>query len=102
MSATLRLTRESAFLMELRRGPFEIVVDGKGDGSIERHETVETPLEPGRHTLQVREGRYSSRNYPFEVADGEVASFQCNGAKIWPVYLASLIVPSLALTLRRE
>jgi hypothetical protein len=102
MSATLKLIRESLVLMELRRGPFEIMVDGKGTGSIERHETVETPLEPGHHTLQVRDGRYSSRDCPFEVADGEVASFRCSGARIWPVYLVSIIVPSLALTLTRE
>ena len=102
MSATLTLIREPLFAMELRRGPFEIVVDGKGAGSIERHETVERPLEPGRHTLRVRKGRYSTRDHSFEVADGEVASFRCTGARIWPIYLVSFIVPSLALTLRRE
>jgi hypothetical protein len=101
MSATLRLTRDSV-IMELRRGPFEVMVDGKSAGSIKHKETVETPLEPGHHTLRVQEGRYATRDQSFEVADGEVASFQCNGAKIWPIYLVSFIVPSLALTLRRE
>ncbi len=101
MPATLRLTREST-LLELRRGPFEITVDGNDAGSIKYHETVDTRVEPGQHTLQVRKGRYSSRHLPFEVADGDVASFRCNSAVIWPVYLASIIVPSLALTLRRE
>lgn len=102
MSATLRLIRESLFAMELRRGQFDIIVDGKGVGSIERHETVEKPLDPGDHTLQVRQGRYTSRDYPFEVADGEVASFRCNSGRIWPIQLLSFIVPSLALVLRRE
>jgi hypothetical protein len=102
MPGTLRLTRESEYLMELHRGTFEIVVDGQDAGPIERHETVERPLEPGQHTLQIREGRYKSRDSSFEVADGQVASFRCSGARIWPIYLASLIVPSLALTLKRE
>ena len=53
MSATLRMTREGIGI-ELRRGRFEVVVDGKSVGSIERHETIETLLEPGHHTLRAR------------------------------------------------
>ena len=60
MAATLRLTREG-FGIELRRGTFDITVDGTKAGSIQWHETVEVPVEPGHHTLQIRAGRYSSR-----------------------------------------
>jgi uncharacterized membrane protein affecting hemolysin expression len=41
MSATLSLTRETPFAFELRRGVFDISVDGKTVGSIESHQTVE-------------------------------------------------------------
>jgi hypothetical protein len=61
MSATLRVTRRTGFGIELRRGTFEISVDGQSVGSLENQETVETSLEPGRHSLQMRKGRYSSR-----------------------------------------
>ena len=79
MSATLRVTREVGFGIELRRGRFEISVDGNSVGSIDNHETVETPLEPGHHTVQIRHGRYSSRELSFEVADGDAVDFRCYG-----------------------
>lgn len=101
MSATLKLTREGVG-MELRRGTFDIVVDGERVGSIEWHESIEAPVEPGRHTLQVRKGRYSSSNLTFDVADGQVADFRCHGAMMWPRYVVSLAVPAMAISLRRE
>ena len=101
MSATLRLTREGAGI-ELRRGRFEILVDGKSVGSLENLETFEAPLELGHHTLQVRAGRYSSHDHSFEVADGEVVNFRCHGAMLWPRYVASIVKPDLAISLKRE
>ncbi len=100
MSATLKLTRETPFAFELRRGVFDISVDGKAVGTIESHETVEVPLEPGHHTLQIRHGRYSSRDESFDVPDGEVVSFHCHGAMVWPTYVASILKPDLAISLR--
>ncbi len=102
MSATLRLTRETPFAFELRRGTFEIAVDGKTVGAIKSHETVDTPIEPGHHTLQLQAGRYSSRDHSFDLADGEVASFRCHGAMIWPTYVVSFLKPDLAISLRPE
>lgn len=101
MSGTLRLTREGVGI-ELRRGPFEISIDGKSVGSIEYQETVETPVEPGRHVLRIRAGRYSSRDHAFAVADGEVVSFRCHGAMVWPRYVASIIKPDLGISLRPQ
>ena len=102
MSATLRVTREASLPFELRRGRFEILADGTAVGSIENHESFEAPLEPGSHTMRMRKGRYSSRTLSFDVADGEVASFACHGIRIWPMYVASAIVPSLAISLRPQ
>lgn len=101
MAATLSLRRESVGI-ELRRGRFEISVDGKTVGSLENDETVETPLEPGHHTLRIRAGRYSSRDRSFDVADGEVVNFRCHGAMIWPTYVASIVKPDLAISLKGE
>ena len=102
MPATLNVTRESTSLMELRRGTFQIALDGETIGSIDRHQTFQTPIEPGHHQLQVRIGRYSSGRQPFEVANGGTVNFRCNSAKIWPIYVASLLAPGLALNLNRE
>jgi hypothetical protein len=101
VSAMLKLRREG-FGIELRRRPFEIIVDGARVGSIKRHETAETPLEPGPHTLRLRSGRYSSRDQSFELAEDEVVNFRVHGAMVWPRYVASIIKPDLAISLRRE
>lgn len=101
MSATLAMTRRSVAL-ELRRARFEIELDGATVGSIDHLGAFETEIEPGRHTLQVRMGRYTSSVESFNAADGDTVSFRCHGARLWPVYLVSIVVPSLALVLRRE
>ncbi len=101
MSATLKVTHKTIGV-EVRRGPYEVVVDGNRAGSVELNETVDIPVEPGRHTVQVRSGRNSSRTKTFEVAEGETASFRCSGKSILPIFLLSFVVPSLALSLHRE
>jgi hypothetical protein len=98
MAATLKLTHK-AIGAEVRRGPYDVVVDGKRVGSVEINNTVEVPVEPGRHTLQVRSGRNSSRAQPFDAAEGEVVAFRCTGKRLLPLFLASFVVPSLALKL---
>ncbi len=100
MSATLSMNRESVIL-ELRRAPFDISLDGSTVGTIDPHGSFEAQIEPGRHTLQVRAGRYTSRPRSFDVAAGDAVNFRCNGARIWPIYLVSMLVPSLGLTLKR-
>ena len=70
MPATLKLTHKSIGV-EVRRGAYDVVVDGERVGSVEMNNTVEVPVEPGRHTLQVRNGRKSSRAQPFDAAEGE-------------------------------
>jgi hypothetical protein len=78
------------------------VLDGEPAGSVELNKTIEIPVEPGRHTLQIRSGRNSSRTKTFDVAEGEIAGFRCSGKSILPVFLLSFVVPSLALSLHRE
>lgn len=101
MTATLRLTHK-AIGVEVRRGAYEIVVDGHSVGSVEMNGTTEIPVEPGRHALQVRNGRNSSRTLSFDAAEGETVGFRCTGKRLLPIFLASFVVPSLALSLRRE
>jgi hypothetical protein len=101
VAATLRLTREGTGI-ELVRGQFEISVDGKDAGPVNYGDTAETRLEPGHHTLRIRKGRYSSRECSFDAADGETVSFRCHGAMIWPRWAASLLIPDLGISLKRE
>jgi hypothetical protein len=101
MSATLKLTHKTIGA-EVRRGTYDAMLDGTRAGSVELNETVDIPVEPGRHTLQVRSGRNSSRTKTFNVGEGEIASFRCSGKNILPIFLLSFIVPSLAISLHRE
>ena len=101
MSATLKLTHK-AIGAEVRRGTYDIALDGARVGSVEMNDTFETPIEPGRHTLQVRNGRNSSRTKTFDAAEGEIVAFRCTGKSILPIFLASFVIPSLALSVHRE
>jgi hypothetical protein len=101
MSATLKLTHK-AIGAEVRRGSYEIVIDGKRVGSVAMNEAIEIPVESGSHTLQVRDGRKSSSRQPFDAHDGEVIGFRCTGKRLLPLFLLSFIVPSLALKLKRD
>ena len=100
MTATLKMTHK-AMGVEVRRGTYDIVVDGQRAGSLEMNDTIEIPVEPGRHTLLIRSGRNSSRTQTFEAAESQIVAFRCTGKSILPIFLASFVVPSLALNLRR-
>jgi hypothetical protein len=100
MSATLQLTHKTIGV-EVRRGPYEVLLDGKRVGSVALNDTFEIPIEPGRHTLKLRSGRNSSRTKTFDAAEDEMVSFRCSGKSILPVFLLSFAVPSLALTIHR-
>jgi hypothetical protein len=101
MPATVKLTR-NLIGVQIRRGTFDVLVDGKDAGSVDAHDTIETPVQPGRHTLQLRYGRYSSRTAAFDAADGQVVAYRCSEKRFLPIFLASFVVPSLGISLRRE
>jgi len=101
-SATLEVTRNPPLdLAEVRRNTFDVIVDGERVGSFGVHDSFETPVAPGPHTLKIRDGRFSSRELSFQVTDGQVVSFNCQGRRITPTFLASFVVPSLGLKLTR-
>jgi hypothetical protein len=87
---------------DVGRGPYDVVLDGERVGSVEMNGTIEIPVEPGRHTLQVRNGRKSSGTQTFDAAEGEIVAFRCTGKRFLPVFLASFVVPRLALKLIRD
>ncbi len=100
MSATLELTHKSIGA-EVRRGAYDVVIDGVRVGSVGMNDTIGLPIERGRHTLQVHEGRKSSSTESFDAADGDVVAFRCTGKRFLPIFLASFVVPGLALKLVR-
>ncbi len=101
MSATLKVTHK-AIGVEVRRGTYDVVVDGERIGSVEMNDAVGIPIEAGHHTLQVRNGRNLSRTLSFDAAEGHVVAFRCTGKRFLPIFLASFVVPRLALSLRPD
>jgi len=101
MSATLKLTHK-AIGVEVRRGTYDVVVDGARVGSLQMNETIEIPIGAGHHTLQVRNGRNSSGTLTFDATEGQVVAFRCTGKRFLPIFLLSFVVPRLALSLRPE
>jgi hypothetical protein len=101
MPALLKVSH-TAIGAEVRRGAYEVVVDGKRQGSVAMNGTIEIPVETGDHTLQVREGRNSSSAETFNAAEGEIVAFRCTGKRFLPIFIASFVVPRLALKLVRE
>jgi hypothetical protein len=99
MPAQLTLTR-SDFGLELRRGPFDVVLDGQVAGVLTRHEAFQAPVDRGRHTLQLRLGRYSSREQVFGADEGEDVGFHCHGARTWVTWLLSFAAPNLGISLQ--
>jgi hypothetical protein len=88
--------------VEVRRGAYDIVVDGERVGSLEMNATVDLPIAPGHHTLQVRNGRNLSRTLTFDAAEGQAIAYRCTGKRFLPIFLLSFVVPRLALSLRPE
>ena len=101
MPAMLQVTHK-AIGAEVRRGTYDVVVDGARAGSVDMNQTIEIPVEPGRHTLQVRNGRNSSSTETFDAAEDEIVAFRCTGKRFLPIFLASFVVPRLALKLVRK
>jgi hypothetical protein len=101
MSATLKLTHQ-AIGVEVRRGTFDVVVDGQRVGSLQMNDSIEIPIEAAQHTLQVRDGRKLSRTLTFDAAEGQVVAYRCTGKRFLPIFLVSFLVPRLALSLRPE
>jgi len=101
LPATLTLTHR-AIGAEVRRGTYDAMVDGEPVGSVEMNDTIEISVEPGRHTLQIRDGRMSSGTETFDVAEGDSVAFRCTGKRFLPIFLASFLVPRLALKLVRD
>ncbi len=100
MTATLKVTHK-ALGVEVRRGAYEIVVDGVSVGNVKMNHTTSVSISAGRHTLQVRHRRTSSRPVSFDAIDGQLIAYRCTGKSFLPVFLLSFVIHGMALQLRR-
>ena len=100
MTATLKVVHK-AIGIEVRRGAYDILVDGVSVGNVKMNHTTSVPIDPGRHTLQVRHRRSSSRPVAIQAAESQTLVYRCTGKSFLPVFLLSFVMPSLALQVRR-
>lgn len=100
-SSSIRVTRGWDGLVRAR--PFAVEIDGTVVGTVGAQQSEEFACEPGRHKIVVRSGHHISKTRTFEVAPEECVNFSCRAAYMaWPIFLASLVKPDLAITLRRR
>lgn len=100
MTTTLRVTRRWAGLTDRDRKWQIIVTMPSASG---RRQAAEVEIEPGYHTLRVKQSdRFLSRERSFDAKDEEVVNYACHSQRLWPLYIASLVKPDLWIVLRRE
>jgi hypothetical protein len=82
MPAKLQLARRSR-LTDLV-WPYDVVLDGTSAGEIRNGKTIQIPVTPGAHTLQIRSLHivnrclgFTSPSIPVEISDDETASYVC-------------------------
>ena len=76
--------------------------DTVDDGAHELNRTMDMPVGPVRHTIQVCSGRNSNLTKTLDAAGGQIVRFQRGGRYILPIFLLSFVVPSPALPLTAE
>lgn len=78
MSATLRITRESALILRVRK--LNVLLNCAFLGQVGNNQTMEFQIPPGRHTLEIKLGSQSSPERRFIIQEGEAAEFVCSTA----------------------
>ena len=90
-TATMRVSRTGQGPNQGR--PWEVAVDGDVVGALRKGETLELPVEPGRHGLRVRStGLLASPERPFDAGDGQVVGFSCRARAQHPFIVQRSII----------
>jgi hypothetical protein len=105
MSATLLLSRHMPMAVALvdRGRSWQILLDGDPAGQIAPDGTVEIPVAPGPHTLQLTST--DTRRSPertFTADEESVTEFACHVQPVWPLLLMALVVPHRWIALRQR
>src|SRR5580698_3996901 len=75
-TATLRVSRTGRGSNQGR--PWDVVIDGSIVGSLRKGETLELPLDEGRHALRLRSLRFlASPERPFDATGRQLVGFSC-------------------------
>jgi hypothetical protein len=87
----LVLTRESEWLNRLRG--YKVFIDGQKVGAVKNGDTEEFLVQPGMHTLTCKIDWCGSRDYKFEVKEGEVAYAHVrSGMRYWLFFILPTIL----------
>lgn len=81
---------------------WSVVVDGTVRGTFARGQAVEVPIDPGRHTLQVRSPKHESPVRIFEVSEGQEVTFRARHAVFIPELVAAMIRKDRWISLKQQ
>ena len=74
----LRLNRDSGYADRIR--DYHVVLDGKKVARIGNGESIEIPVEPGKHELYMKIDWCRSNKIEFEAQDGQENEFYCGSS----------------------
>lgn len=103
-TATVRLSRKSWISSHSDRArTWKVEIDGRIVGSIANQQTVELPVEPGRHTLRVRSMQHLlSPEQSFDVSAGHIVGFSCHPRSLTPLIFTRWTVWLLATLVKND
>ncbi|HEV3267691.1 MAG TPA: ABC transporter ATP-binding protein [Acidimicrobiales bacterium] len=103
-TSTLRLARSSRLSSRSDRArKWQVVIDGTLVGSIPNQRTVEFPVEPGEHRVQVKSTKYLySPEVTFEASAGTVTPFVCHPRSLSPFIATRWLVWLLISLVQHE
>lgn len=97
MEGTLIITRESAFVLRLRK--LRVLLDEQMAGEVANGQTVEMAVPTGQHRLRVTVDFQTSDTITFNLEDGGTARFHCSARVPGKSWLQKFLV---ALNFRRR
>ena len=107
MSATLKLERKMpgplADIVIDRKRAWQVLLDGVPVGTVTREDSLELPVEPGHHSLQLTStDKRVSPEHGFDVRDESMVEFICHPQSIWPLQLMAVFVPKRWIVLKQR
>jgi hypothetical protein len=103
-SASVRISRKGwGSSRSTHNRIWNLVLDGDVAGSIGNEQTIELPVEPGRHALGVTSMRYLvSPEESFEADEGQVVGFSCHPRSLTPLIFTRWMVWLLATLVKHD
>lgn len=97
--ASIKIRRPWQYTNWLRS--YIVLLDGVGIGKVRNNSTIELPVNPGAHSLQLKISWCRSNVVPFSVGANETAMFECGSMNAFLAIIYVIFSPWDYLWLRQ-